>query len=203
MMKSKLLAAAMISMALTGASKATPITYAVSLFENDVKLDMIVSIAGSITTDGTLGPLTASNIIDWSLVGVAANFLGLRGIDQFNGPLSHPHNSLILDARNIVATPTTLALGPNADLDFFAFVGGRFDIAFVDIANFGKTFEVCPPLDPCTLADANIIPADGVFADAKVVPATVPGPVVGAGLPGLILACGILLALARRRRQIA
>jgi hypothetical protein len=32
-------------------------------------------------------------------------------------------------------------------------------------------------------------------------PTGVPGPIVGAGLPGLVMACGGLVALARRRRQ--
>jgi len=34
-------------------------------------------------------------------------------------------------------------------------------------------------------------------------PTAVPGPLAGAGLPGLIMACGGLIALARRRRQAA
>jgi len=36
---------------------------------------------------------------------------------------------------------------------------------------------------------------------ASITAAAVPGPIVGAGLPGLIVACGALIALARRRRQ--
>lgn len=48
---------------------------------------------------------------------------------------------------------------------------------------------------PCT--DFNTITTTG-FASHDV---PVPAPIVGAGLPGLVMACGGLLALARRRRQ--
>jgi hypothetical protein len=43
----------------------------------------------------------------------------------------------------------------------------------------------------------------GTVSDFEVLLVGVPGPIAGAGLPGLILACGGLLALARRRRQRA
>jgi hypothetical protein len=39
-----------------------------------------------------------------------------------------------------------------------------------------------------------------IVDDVSVTPAAVPGPIAGAGLPGLVAACGSLLALWRRKR---
>jgi hypothetical protein len=59
---------------------------------------------------------------------------------------------------------------------------------FLSISNFGITSAVFTAIpNSFTLDNFTFIP--------------VPGPIVGAGLPGIILACGAILALARSRRR--
>jgi hypothetical protein len=100
-MKSKFagLLAGLVLLGAVTRAEATPITYAVSLFDGNAFTvpggTVEMGVGGSITTDGTLGTLTASNIIDWDLIGTV---LGAGG-------LVHSTLSLISPGHLVEITP--------------------------------------------------------------------------------------------------
>jgi hypothetical protein len=212
---------------------ATDITYAVSEYflTGDTFNGFFTSISGSITTDGKIGSIGPTDIVDWTLIGSVTAFNSnvnvggnAVGYSFANFVLSRDilDNSVVSTAVNITATANALTLnqaGPNpiiippGELTFDLLPGfegykERLDFLASNTSSFvGDQFSICTSQAtdttfPCYAGEDSSL----IFADGKVPPTTsvpVPGPIAGAGPPGLILAGVSLLGWWRRRRKAA
>jgi hypothetical protein len=145
---------------------------------------------GYIVTDGTLGVLTADNILTWYIGG----HIGLS-----SAAVSGPPHSIEIVGTGLIATDHELFFN-------FGAAGSYAKFSYTTIVFcFNAGTGACPGA-PSGFFIANsfasaTVAKDGLFLLSDTTFAGAPGPIVGAGLPGIIVALGGLLAWLRRQTK--
>jgi hypothetical protein len=157
-----------------------------ALAQFDINADTIGFFPGATITNAT-GSFAALNntVVVMAGEGTPPSNITYTDLAAFLGvtPLLTGNNGLSLtvlsNSNTETAAPTLIIDGTGIfALDSFDATPARFLISTQNVAG-----------TPTVTYSANFV--------------AVPGPIVGAGLPGLILACGAMIMLARRRRKFA
>lgn len=127
-------------------------------------------------------------------VGVSFGLLGILGIPTASAltwDFSQPPNTADGTSKMFDTTPPTGTMLTAAGFSSTAALAARVP----DFPLFTKSAGV----GEMGIGLTNDGVGNVLLSTISAVP--VPGPTMGAGLPGLVIACGALIALARRRRQ--
>ena len=218
------LAATAVMLALTGAASAVPLTLTGPIAGNTVgpqssSNPCIIAATQCQQPAGfgfnnftSSGAISSYNMFSTTPTANVAD--GVQGTPYTVAQLTGAVGSLF----NIAIDVNTAAAGETLQL-FEVIIGGAVAYNYVGptviggIANNGNGFGdwTLGTVSLAGLASTTSVLFHAVWNNASdggesfflVSAVPIPGPIVGAGLPGLIFACGGLLALARRRRKLA
>lgn len=157
------------------------------------------SATGDILTDGATGPISSSDVVDWSLT-------GNNGTSSFTllGPLSGNNSILAMTAGAASATPTQILFDFSATNNYMFFLGFTGPVSgsvvcFVAAPNSG----ICPPVNGVGQETVTYHSVTQAQAEAGTVviagdAASVPEPSTLA----LLFAGALLLGLGIARRRL-